>query len=52
MQEKIFLAVIFVIALGYIIYKIYPRKGGGGCGCGSCGCTDSKTTQSKEEKGV
>ena len=48
MEETIFLVVIFVIAASYIVYKLYPKKGGS-CGCG-CGCGTNTKKEKKENK--
>lgn len=37
MSDMLFLAIVFIVAGGYLVYKLYP-KSGGGCGCGKCGC--------------
>lgn len=36
MLESLILGGIFIVALGYFIYKIIPKKDS--CGCGNCNC--------------
>ncbi|TLD81227.1 FeoB-associated Cys-rich membrane protein [Helicobacter sp. MIT 11-5569] len=39
MSETILLAVIFILAAGYFVYKLYPKKSSD-CGCGGCSCKE------------
>ncbi|WDL74839.1 FeoB-associated Cys-rich membrane protein [Helicobacter winghamensis] len=46
MSDSLLLGIIFVLSVGYLAYKLYP-KNNESCGCGNCGC---KTKEDKKPK--